>query len=47
MVRLQPELAIRIDEWSAEQEDAPSRPEAIRRLVEQQLAGKPKGKGRK
>jgi hypothetical protein len=34
LVRLQPDLAGKIDAWSAKQEDAPSRPEAIRRLID-------------
>ena len=34
------ELMDRIDVWSADQEDRPSRAEAIRRLVEMALAGK-------
>jgi len=33
MVRLQPSLLSRLDAWVALQEDKPSRPEAIRRLV--------------
>jgi hypothetical protein len=31
-VRLQPPELARVDEWAAEQEDKPSRPEALRRL---------------
>jgi hypothetical protein len=31
------ELAQRVDAWSSEQPDSPSRPEAIRRLVEKGL----------
>jgi len=33
-VRLPPELAGNVDRWAAAQEDAPTRSEAIRRLVE-------------
>ena len=39
-MRLAPELAARIDKWAAKQKDAPSRSEAIRRLVEKGLGGK-------
>lgn len=42
MVRLQPELAVPLDEWRRRQQDLPSRAEAIRRLVE--LGLKAKGK---
>jgi hypothetical protein len=38
LVRLQPELADRIDAWRRQQADLPTRPEAIRRLVELALA---------
>lgn len=34
MVRVQPVLAKRLDEWRGAQHDLPSRPEAIRRLIE-------------
>lgn len=34
LVRLQPELAARLDEWRRKQADLPSRAEAVRRLVE-------------
>ena len=37
-VRIHPELAARIDAWRVRQDDAPGRPEAIRRIVEQALA---------
>jgi hypothetical protein len=40
LVRIQPDMAKRIDGWRARQDDLPSRPEAIRRLVEQGLGGK-------
>jgi hypothetical protein len=39
-VRLTPEQMARIDVWRAAQKDAPSRAEAIRRLVEKGLGGK-------
>jgi hypothetical protein len=34
MVRMQKAALARLDKWAAKQEDQPSRPEAIRRLVE-------------
>jgi Arc/MetJ-type ribon-helix-helix transcriptional regulator len=37
-LRLEPALLARIDRWAASQKDRPSRPEAIRRLVELELA---------
>ena len=37
MVRLQPPLLKRLDAWVGHQEDEPSRPEAIRRLIERGL----------
>ena len=37
-VRLEPGALARVDRWAASQEDDPSRPEAIRRLVELGLA---------
>jgi len=36
-VRLQPAPLAELDAWSAEQPDNPSRPEAIRRLIERGL----------
>src|SRR5262249_60920976 len=39
LVRLQRTPLANLDHWIARQEDRPSRPEAIRRLVEQALAG--------
>jgi len=39
-IRLSPELRAAIDKWAAKQKDAPSRSEAIRRLVEAGLKGK-------
>ena len=44
MVRLQPELAAPLDDWRRQQQDLPSRAEAIRRLVE--IGLKAKGKAR-
>jgi hypothetical protein len=38
-VRLQPAPLSELDAWAARQDDTPSRPEAIRRLVELGLAG--------
>jgi uncharacterized protein len=40
-LRLEPEVLLRIDEWREEQDDRPSRAEAVRRLV-----GKGLGRGR-
>jgi hypothetical protein len=37
LVRVQPQLIALIDDWAARQHDAPSRPEAIRRIVEQTM----------
>jgi hypothetical protein len=37
-VRLQPAGLVRLDEWRKAQSDPPSRPEAIRRLLETALA---------
>jgi metal-responsive CopG/Arc/MetJ family transcriptional regulator len=39
-VRMQPELAHELDDWRRKQADLPSRPEAIRRLVEIGLRAK-------
>jgi hypothetical protein len=39
LLRLHPPLLTQLDEWIAAQQDQPSRPEGIRRLVEQALAG--------
>jgi hypothetical protein len=36
-VRLQPEQLAKVDEWRERQDDTPTRPEAIRRLVEKAL----------
>jgi hypothetical protein len=38
-LRLYPELEKKIDAWASKQQDKPSRPEAIRRLVESALGG--------
>jgi hypothetical protein len=40
LVRFRPEGLDNVDAWIARQADAPSRPEAIRRLVEIGLKGK-------
>jgi hypothetical protein len=40
MVRVQPPLMAALDAWIASQSDEPSRPEAIRRIVERTLAGR-------
>jgi hypothetical protein len=45
MVRLDPSQFEALDGWSAKQKPKPSRPEAIRRLVELGLKVKPKGCG--
>ena len=45
LVRLQRTPLAALDHWIALQEDRPSRPEAIRRIVEQALAGSPSGPG--
>jgi hypothetical protein len=42
MVRVQPDMGKRLDNWRREQDDLPNRPEAIRRLVELGLKGKQK-----
>ena len=40
-VRVLPPLMAKLDSWIAKQDDAPSRPEAIRRLVEKGLSHQP------
>ena len=40
-LRLYPELEKKIDAWASKQQDKPSRPAAIRRLVEAALGGAP------
>jgi Arc/MetJ-type ribon-helix-helix transcriptional regulator len=40
-VRMPPELRARIDAWAARQEDTPSLSEAVRRMLERQLAAEP------
>ncbi|UWU89601.1 ribbon-helix-helix domain-containing protein [Bradyrhizobium sp. CB1015] len=42
-VRLQQDDLSAVDSWIAEQEKAPTRPEAIRTLMRQALKSKPKG----
>lgn len=42
VVRLQPVLLSKIDEWRRNQQDLPSRAEAMRRLVDQALESKKK-----
>ena len=37
LVRIQPDLAAQLDNWRRHQQDLPSRPEAIRRLLETAL----------
>ena len=37
-VRLQPDQLAKVDEWRERQDDTPTRPEAIRRLVEKALS---------
>jgi hypothetical protein len=39
-VRVQPDLAKKVDDWRRHHEDLPGRPEAIRRLVELGLKAK-------
>jgi predicted DNA-binding protein len=39
-IRLSPEIRARLDNWRRQQEDLPSRSEAIRRLVELGLKAK-------
>ena len=41
-VRIQPEMGKQLDDWRRKQEDVPTRPEAIRRLVELGLKAKVK-----
>ena len=41
MVRLLPEPLAVLDDWAAQQPDKPSRPEAIRRLIELGLKMRP------
>ena len=43
-VRLQPDALAKLDAWIAKQEGEPTRPEAIRRLVELGLTAKAKAK---
>mgnify|MGYP001555010134 CR=1 FL=1 len=39
VVRMQPAALAKLDAWAAKQDGEPSRPEAIRRLVEKGLKG--------
>jgi hypothetical protein len=39
LVRLHPQALAALDEWAAQQDDEPSRPEAIRRMIDQVLSG--------
>jgi hypothetical protein len=39
-VRVQPDMAKKLDDWRGQQDDLPGRPEAIRRLVEVGLKAK-------
>jgi hypothetical protein len=41
-LRLQPPDLAAVDEWASKQEDEPSRPEAIRRLLTQALSASKK-----
>ena len=38
MVRITPQMARALDAWRRQTDDLPTRPEAIRRLIEQALA---------
>jgi metal-responsive CopG/Arc/MetJ family transcriptional regulator len=40
-VRVDEDLLKRLDDWRRKQEDVPTRPEAIRRLIELGLKAKP------
>jgi hypothetical protein len=42
LVRLHPPALTAVDEWAAQQEDHPTRPEAIRRMIEQVLGASKK-----
>lgn len=44
MLRLHPPLLTRLNEWIQAQEHHPSRPEAVRRLLEQALSNRDKGR---
>lgn len=43
-VRLQPDALARLDAWISAQPDAPSRPEAVRRLLDLGLKAAPKAR---
>lgn len=40
-VRVPPDQLQRLDAWAADQPDKPTRPEAVRRLVDKGLSGDP------
>lgn len=44
LVRLTPEQLAALDEWRRDQNDIPTRPEAIRRLIERGLLSQPEPK---
>jgi hypothetical protein len=43
-MRASAEFLAKLDDWRRKQQDLPSRAEAVRRLVEQALSAKPRGK---
>jgi metal-responsive CopG/Arc/MetJ family transcriptional regulator len=45
-VRMDEDLLKRLDDWRRKQPDLPGRPEAIRRIVDQELAPEPKTRRR-
>lgn len=40
MVKMLPDQLAQVDDWASKQDDAPTRPEAVRRLVAKGLAAK-------
>jgi len=42
LLRIQPDIASRLDDWRRHQHDLPSRPEAVLRLMQQALPARPK-----
>ncbi|GLK71573.1 hypothetical protein KHC23_12350 [Ancylobacter dichloromethanicus] len=40
LVRLQPDLVAKLDAWRADQRPIPSRPEALRMILKEWLAGR-------
>jgi hypothetical protein len=40
VIRIQPDMAKELDDWRRKQDDLPSRPEAVRRLIALGLKGK-------